>query len=741
MQWVRHRNQTAGYGIHMELSGSILRELPLLREARHHAPHSLLGPRRTGNGMEVRVWLPQARQAWLEDLDHALTPVAEGGLFLWKGDGKLSGESGYLVRWRDAAGNDHISHDPYAFAPDIPIEELEHFSAGRHYRAWQFLGPHPLRRNRVAGTRFAVWAPNAERVSVVGDFNQWDGRRHPMTCRGESGVWELFIPDVNPGALYKYEIRNAATGDIMLRADPCARAFEPPPQPASVVTAPSAWQWGDEQWMSNRPDWQREPVSIYELHPASWWRHPDGRIPDWNELADRLLEWLPRTGFTHVQLMPVTEHPFDGSWGYQSTGYFAATHRHGSADDLRAFVDRLHRHGYGVYADWVPGHFPRDDQALARFDGTMLYEHHDARLGEHPDWGTLIFNYGRNEVRSFLISSALYWLEEFHLDGLRVDAVASMLYLDYGREGREWLPNRYGGNENLDAISFLQEMNTVTHAECPGTVTMAEESTAWPGVSRPVWLGGLGFSMKWNMGWMNDTLTYMSKDPVHRSFDHHDITFPLYYAFDENFILPLSHDEVVHGKRSMLEKMPGDRWQKFANLRALYTWQFTCPGKKLLFMGSEFAVPREWSHENALDWGLLEHAEHGGVLALVADLNRLYREQPALHQHDFDHQGFQWIDCHDAEQSVLSYLRFGGDRHLVIVLNLTPVPRDDYRIGVPSPGPYRELFNSDSRFYGGSDYGNGAILHTREEQWMGRPWSLTLSLPPLGGLVLAPEKP
>ncbi len=715
-----------------------------LRQARHHFPHSILGPRESSQGMEIRAWLPAARRAWIDELDAPMESISASGLFLWRGDGSALSHYPYLLRWQDDHGNEHLSHDAYAFPPVIPRDELESFNAGQHHRIWTMLGPHPCVNRQVSGTRFAVWAPNAERVSVVGNFNQWDGRRHPMSCHQDSGVWELFIPNVAPGELYKYEIRNAASGKVLLRADPCARRFEQPPHPASVVTSRSAWRWSDQDWMAARGDWQHAPISIYELHPGSWQQRDDGGRLDYRELAERLVDWLDRTGFTHVQLMPVTEYPFNDSWGYQATGYFAATRRYGGEDDLRYLVDTLHRNGYGVYADWVPAHFPRDDHALADFDGTPLFEHHEPHLGQHPDWGTLIFNYGRNEVRAFLISSALYWLEQFHLDGLRVDAVASMLYLDYGRDEGDWVPNRHGGNENLDAVSFLRELNTVTHGECPGTVTMAEESTAWPQVSRPTWLGGLGFSMKWNMGWMNDTLTYMQMDPVHRHFHHDQLTFALHYAFTENFILPLSHDEVVHGKRSIVEKMPGDRWQKLANTRLLYCCQFSFPGKKLLFMGNEFGVYSEWDHNVTLDWSLLsshEHAsrEQGGLLAMVRDLNHLYRSLPALHAHDFEPEGFEWIDCHDADQSVLSYLRLGGGSHAVVVLNFTPVPRRNYRIGVPGESPYREIFNSDSRFYGGSDLGNGGLIRTWHSPWMGREHCLELTVPPLGGIILTPE--
>jgi len=706
-----------------------------LREARHCAPHKILGPHPQGKGRAVvRVFLPQAVKAWLEESGAGMESDGSG-LFTWTGAANEL-PTPYSVRYRDEQGTEHLQQDPYAFGPDIDNAALQNFSEGRHHRAWQMLGSHPYAREGVEGTRFAVWAPNAGRVSVVGDFNAWDGRRHPMSCRGSSGVWELFVPGVGPGALYKYEIRHGESGTVFLRADPFARQFETPPQPASVVAPPSGYRWGDGDWPDRRPDWQQAPIAIYEVHLGSWQRGEAGELLDYRQLAQRLVDYLHRTGFTHVQLMPVTEYPFDGSWGYQCTGYFAATVRHGNEEDLRYLVDCLHQHGIGVYMDWVPGHFPKDDQALALFDGTPLYEHQDARMGEHKEWGTLVFNFGRNEVRSFLVSSALYWLEQFHFDGLRVDAVASMLYLDYGRED-DWVPNRHGGNENLEAIQFLQELNTVTHRECPGTVTIAEESTAWPQVTRPVWVGGLGFSMKWNMGWMNDTLAYLEKEPVHRHYHHDAITFAIYYAFDENFILPLSHDEVVHGKRSLLSKMPGDRWQQFANLRLLYTCMYTFPGKKLLFMGDEFGANQEWDHDANLDWDLLGYPEHAGLLKAVADLNRLYLHCSELHRYDFQRQGFEWIDCHDAAQSLLCFRRCDGENSLIVVLNFTPVPRHGYRVGVPEPGLYLEMFNSDSRFYGGSDLGNGQGLQAEQQPWMNQPCSLALDVPPLGGVILA----
>ncbi|HEX7113406.1 MAG TPA: 1,4-alpha-glucan branching protein GlgB, partial [Mizugakiibacter sp.] len=598
---------------------------------------------------------------------------------------------------------------------------------------------HVIERRGVVGTRFAVWAPNAERVSVVGDFNGWDGRRHPMTVHGSSGVWEIFVPDVGAGALYKFELRHRESGRVLLKSDPYGRTFEMRPGTAACVAGPRAFRWSDDAWMAAHPDWRHAPVAIYELHLGAWQRHADGGFAGYAELAEALVRHLAGSGFTHVELLPVTEHPLDDSWGYQSTGFFAPTRRHGLPDDFRAFVDTLHRHGYGVILDWVPGHFPRDDWALAQFDGTALYEHADPRRAEAPHWGSLKFNFARHEVRSFLISSALYWLEEFHLDGLRVDAVASMLYLDYGREDGDWLPNPHGGREDLDAVAFLRELNAAIREHRPRAATIAEESTAWPGVTRAPWLGGLGFTMKWNMGWMHDTLAYLAHDPVHRRYHHDQLTFARWYAFEEQFVLPLSHDEVVHGKRTLLGKMPGDRWQRFANLRLLYAYQFTWPGKKLLFMGQEFGASAEWDFARALDWAEAALPEHAGIRRLVDDLGRLYRERPALHAHDFDAEGFDWIDCHDALQSVLVYLRRGAGEAIVVALNFTPVPRYGYRIGLPQGGRYRELLNSDSHHYGGGDVGNGGAIEAEAVPWMGRAWSASLTLPPLGALLLAPQ--
>ena len=704
-----------------------------LREGREHAPHACLGPL-CEQGNVARVWLPGAVSAWLEPGARAMQCIDAAGLFEWAWPAQSKRED-YRIRWLDEAGQEHVQRDPYAFPLDLKDEDLGLFSHGGDFRAWRLLGAHPMARSGVAGTRFAVWAPNAERVSVIGDFNRWNGLAHPMSVHGASGVWELFIPEIGPGALYKFELRNRNTGEMLVKIDPFARRLEMRPRTACIVDGEAGHVWDDATWLLRRRDWQRSPMAVYELHAGSWRRHDDGRFLDYRELADALLPELLELGFTHVELMPITEHPFDGSWGYQTIGYFAPTSRFGSPDDLRYFVDMLHRNGIGVILDWVPGHFPKDSHGLARFDGTALFEHADPRRGETAEWGTLAFNFARDEVRSFLISSAICWLEEFHIDGLRIDAVAAMLYLDYGREDGNWVANMHGGNENLEAVSFLQALNTVTHRECPGSMTIAEESTSWPAVTRPVHLGGLGFSMKWNMGWMHDTLAYFRHEPVHRRFHHDSLTFGLLYAHTENFVLPLSHDEVVHGKGSLLDKMPGDRWQKFANLRLLYSYMYAYPGKKLLFMGAELAVPSEWSHDDELPHGLKEEADHAGVRRLLVDLNAVYSTRSALYLEEFDSEGFEWIDCHDADQSVLSFLRRGGGEMLVAVCNFTPVPRYEYRIGVPTPGRYREVLNSDASLYGGSNVGNLGSVEAEALPWMGRPWSLSLTLPPLAAVM------
>ncbi|CAB1370731.1 1,4-alpha-glucan branching protein GlgB [Denitratisoma oestradiolicum] len=714
------------------------KKLTALLEAREHDPFALLGLHPHGRGWRLRVLRPHASHVQME-IDGRLEPMERQGasdLFEWRGDVR---PEFYWLRIGEA-GRELRLRDPYAFPPRPSEHDLFLFSEGNNSQAYRLLGAVPETRDGIGGVCFRTWAPNAARVSVVGDFNRWDGRTHPMASLGASGCWELFIPDLPTGSLYKFEIRNRASGAVMAKADPYARQFEKRPATAARVTA-SRHAWQDRDWMAARTqwDWLHSPMSIYEAHPGSWMRHPDGRFYSYRELAERLVPYLADMGYTHLELMPVMEHPLDESWGYQCTGFFAPSARFGDPDDFRFLVDACHQSGIGVILDWVPGHFPRDEWALAHYDGSALYEHEDPAQKIHPDWGTYVFNYGRNEVRSFLMSSAHYWLSEFHVDGLRVDAVASMIYLDYSRKAGEWRPNRHGGRENLEAIGFLRAMNEMVHREFPGALTIAEESTAWPMVSRPVYLGGLGFSMKWNMGWMNDTLDYMTKDPIYRRYHHDCLTFGQLYAYTENFVLPLSHDEVVHGKGSLLGKMPGDGWQRFANLRLLLTYQMTSPGKKLTFMGNELGQPWEWSEAGELPWSLLQYPAHGGVQRLARDLNRLHRELPPFHELDFDSQGFSWIDCHDGDQSVIAWLRLGRDgSHAVVALNFTPVPRPNYRIGVPAPGAYREILNSDSRHYGGSDMGNSGALCAEAHPWMGRPASLVLTLPPLAGVVLVP---
>jgi 1,4-alpha-glucan branching enzyme len=622
------------------------------------------------------------------------------------------------------------------------------FGEGHWLRAWEKMGARPAEIDGVRGYTFVVWAPNARRVSVVGDFNAWDGRAHLMRNLGASGLWETFVPGMADGAVYKFEIQGQA-GPPFTRADPFALRAELPPQTASITSAITGYAWRDEAWMTARQA-DREasldrPMAIYEVHPGSWRRNPQEghRRLTWRELAAELIPYVTRLGFTHIELLPVMEHPFDGSWGYQVTGFYAPTSRYGSPDDFRYFVDECHLHGVGVLLDWVPGHFPKDAHGLARFDGTALYEHEDPRQGEHQDWGTLIFNYGRHEVRNFLVANALYWLEAFHADGLRVDAVASMIYLDYSRDPGQWVPNKHGGRENLEAIDFLRELNTLTHQHAPGTVMIAEESTAFPAVSRPTWVGGLGFTYKWNMGWMHDILTYVSKDPVYRRWEHRHLTFSMLYAWNENFILPFSHDEVVHGKGAMVAKIPGDAWQKSATLRALYGFMYAHPGKKLLFMGGEFGQWREWNHDASLDWHLLDHPLHAGLQRFVEDLNGLYAREPALYEIDFESPGFEWIDCNDYESSVISLMRLGrapGDR-VVVVLNWTPLVRHDYRVGVPEPGYYRELLNSDASTYGGSNVGNEGGRAAEPVPAHGHPHSLVLTIPPLGVLFLKRDVP
>ena len=633
--------------------------------------------------------------------------------------------------------------DPAHTGTILTDYDLYLFGEGNHTRIYDKLGAHPVTMNGTQGTHFAVWAPNAEWVSVVGDFNAWDGRAHRLSSVGQSGIWAAFVPGAHVGQRYKFEL-HTRRGELLIKADPYGFAFEVPPLSASVICRLD-YEWRDRDWMRRRDafeSWLHKPMSVYEVHLGSWARIPEegDRYLSYRELAARLIPYIKEMGFTHIELLPVMEHPFSGSWGYQVTGFFAPTSRFGDPVEFKAFVDECHGNDIGVILDWVPGHFPKDAHALARFDGTALYEHEDPRQGEHRDWGTLIFNYGLNEVRNFLLANALFWLHEYHVDGLRVDAVASMLYLDYSRHEGEWVSNRFGGRENLEAIEFMRQMNTLTHAEHPGSITIAEESTAWPSVSRPTYVGGLGFTYKWNMGWMNDILEYVRLDPVHRRWHHNHLTFSLLYAFTENFILPFSHDEVVHGKGSMFAKIPGDDWQKAATLRALYGFMYAHPGKKLLFMGAEFGQGREWNYDSSLDWHLLEQPLHAGLRRYVADLNRLYRSERALHEVDFDAAGFQWIDCNDSDNSVVSFSRraHDGGAPVMAILNFTPVPRHGYRIGVPA-GTYIELLNSDAEMYGGGNIGNAGLVATEPIASHGYNDSLRLVLPPLGCLILKPS--
>jgi 1,4-alpha-glucan branching enzyme len=714
-------------------------DLEKLVEARHHDPFSVLGKHTVKGQTLVRVYIPSAEEVTIAEGDLPMQRIEGTDIFEWQGNAKIPEQ--YRLIWRDKDHREHITHDPYSFPVQVSDFDMHLFSEGKHWHAYRFFGSHVHEADGIGGVRFAVWAPNAERVSVVGDFNGWDGRAHPMRSHGSNGIWELFIPDIGPGSFYKFEIRNRQQGDVFYKSDPYGQQFEVRPKTAAVVTNNQPYAWKDAKWLEKRQkwDWLHSPMSIYEVHLGSWQRGPEGELLNYRELAKRLVEYVTEMGFSHIELMPITEHPFDGSWGYQTTGYYAPTSRYGTPDDFRYFVDYCHQHNIGVFLDWVPAHFPKDAHGLARFDGTALYEHEDPRKGEHLDWSTLIYNYSRYEVKNFLLSSALFWLEEFHMDGLRVDAVASMLYLDYSRE--DWIPNEHGGRENLEAIDFMRELNAVAHGEHPGVLMMAEESTSWPQVTRPTDSGGLGFSLKWNMGWMNDTLTYMAKETIHRKYHQDMLTFSMLYAFTENFLLPFSHDEVVHGKQSMVNKMPGDEWQRFANLRALYTYMFTHPGKKLLFMGTEFAQGIEWNSANILDWYVLDYAFHQGIQRLVTDLNKLYHNSEALYHYEFEWQGFEWIDCHDAEQSVLVFLRKSDEDMLIVAINFTPVPRHYYRIGVPKPGVYHEVFNSDAEYYGGSNVGNGAmILMAEDKPWMERPYSMGITLPPLGAIVLKPPE-
>jgi len=722
-----------------------------LVEGRHHNPFEILGPHEVDaagrRALAIRAYLPQSTQAWVIDPAHQRTQpmrkIHPAGLYEAICPATESEMSNYLLRVADSRGNETMTHDPYAFPPLLTDYDLYLLGEGNHWQCYHKLGAQIRTVNGVQGVNFAVWAPNADGVSIVGDFNNWDARRHAMRKHIPGGIWELFVPGLTAGTIYKYHVRRR--GEIHEKSDPFGFGAELPPRTASKVVDLSTYEWQDQHWLATRHQANAldAPISVYEVHLGSWRRPGDDpkRWMTYRELAHELVNYCREMGHTHLELLPVSEHPFTGSWGYQTVGYYAATSRYGTPQDFMYFVDYCHQNGIGVILDWVPAHFPRDAHGLRQFDGTALYEHEDPRQGEHPDWGTMIFNYGRNEVRNFLISNALFWMDKYHIDGLRVDAVASMLYLDYSRKEGEWVPNQFGGRENLPAIDFIKQFNEQVHLQHPGTLTIAEESTAWPGVSRPTYLGGLGFSLKWNMGWMNDTLRYMRHEPIHRKYHHDELTFSLIYAFHENFVLPLSHDEVVHGKGALLDQMPGDLWQKFANLRLLYTYMWTHPGKKLLFMGGEIGQWREWNHDESLDWHLLQWESHTGLKKFMSDLNHLYRREPALHQVDFDGNGFEWVDCHNYQESILVYLRKAKNPQdfVVVACNFTPVTRDEYFIGVPESGRYVEIFNSDSMYYAGSNFGNGPnILHAHDRGAQGRPFAIPVKLPPLGVVVLKP---
>jgi 1,4-alpha-glucan branching enzyme len=707
-------------------------ELDRLAGGAHHDPHSILGAHLGPDGLTIRTLRPLAEKVelLLDGEAYVMRHVAHGVFAVTVP--AMDKVPDYRLRVSYAGAAPYEAGDPYRHWPTLGEIDLHLIGEGRHERLWEVLGARFMRHEDVEGTAFSVWAPNARGVRVVGDFNHWDGAGFPMRSLGRSGVWELFLPDLRPGERYKFAILGV-DGVWRVKADPMARRTEVPPATASVIER-SAYEWADDAWMTERPSRRprEEPMSIYEVHLGSW--RPG---LSYRELAEELVRYVVDMGFTHVEFLPVAEHPFGPSWGYQVTSYYAPTARFGSPDDFRHLVDRLHRAGVGVLLDWVPAHFPMDDWALARFDGTPLYENADPSRGEHPDWGTYVFDFGRNEVRNFLVANALYWLREYHIDGLRVDAVASMLYLDYSRREGEWTPNVYGGRENLDAVEFLKEMNALCYREAPGIVTIAEESTAWPGVSRPVYLGGLGFGFKWNMGWMHDTLAYLRREPVFRQYHHHQMTFSLMYAYSENFVLPLSHDEVVHGKGSLLGKMPGDEWQRFANLRALFGFMWAHPGKQLLFMGGEFGQGSEWSEQRGLDWWVLDFDFHQGVQRLVRDLNRLYGETPALYTQDYTPDGFRWIDADDAPGNVFSFLRYGTDGSIIAcVANFSGGPHEDYHLGLPEEGQWDEVVNTDAYEYAGSGVGNMGAIEAVAEPRHGLPYSTVLRVPPLGTVWL-----
>ncbi|MBW2107643.1 MAG: 1,4-alpha-glucan branching protein GlgB [Deltaproteobacteria bacterium] len=735
--------------IHPLATGISVHDLERLIRVEHRDPHSILGAHPFAlegcKGVVIRAFHPDAVRA--EVLIKGRNPVSmelchPGGLFACFVPRRRL-PLRYRLRFHFNNGSTWESDAPYRFLPTLGETDLYLAGEGTHYRLYDKLGAHLRTMDSVSGVSFAVWAPNAMRVSVVGSFNGWDGRLFPMRAMGASGIWEIFVPELGPGTLYKYEIKTAS-GHLRIKADPFAFASELRPATASVVWDINAYSWRDTSWMARREkrDWRHQPMAIYEVHLGSWMRVPDeqNRWMTYRELAPKLVRHVKKFGFTHVELMPVAEHPLDASWGYQVTGYYAPTSRYGTPDDFKFLVDTCHRNGIGVILDWVPAHFPKDDWSLRLFDGTALYEHADPREGEHVEWGTLIFNFGRHEVRNFLIANALFWLDKYHIDALRVDAVASMLYLDYGKQNGQWIPNRYGGNENLEAIAFFRQLHEALYRRFPGCFTVAEESTAWSGVTVPAYAGGLGFGFKWDMGWMHDTLLYFSKDPVHRKHHHNNLTFSMVYAYSENFILPFSHDEVVYGKGSLLRKMPGDEWQRFANLRLLIAYMYTHPGKKLLFMGTELASWDEWDYQKGLDWNLGSDPMRQKFQRFLQDLGEFYHKARALWELDPEPEGFAWIDCNDAENSVVSYVRLGKKDHLVCVLNLTPVPRHGYRIGVPNPTGYRERINSDSKYYGGSNLGNLNFVKADKIPMHGFDQSICLTLPPLACLILEPGR-
>jgi 1,4-alpha-glucan branching enzyme len=743
-------------------SANFDRDIELLVRGEHSDPFAVLGPHwieQDGKHLlAIRVLRPNATEVtvlWGKKAEpqHAIQ-IHPAGLFearipatgVAKPLNQAVPPNVYRLQIRFSDENVFETYDPYVFPPVLTEYDLYLSAEGTHYQKYEKLGAHVREVAGVRGVHFGVWAPNARRVSVVGNFNFWDGRVHPMRHRGSSGIWELFIPGLDEGELYKFEILSSVGSQVGLKTDPYGFAGEMRPNNASVVRTIDDHKWKDTAWMESRPlrDWLHSPMTIYELHAGSWRRRPEeeNRWLTYRELAEELLPYVKRMGFTHIELLPIMEHPLDASWGYQTVGYFAVTSRFGSPADFMYFVDRCHQQEIGVILDWTPAHFPRDAHGLGLFDGTHLYEHADPRRGAHPDWGTLVFNYGRNEVKNFLVSNALFWLDKYHLDGLRVDAVASMLYLDYSRKPGEWIPNTFGGRENLEAIAFLKHLNEVLHSRHPGALMIAEESTSWPAVSRPTYVGGLGFDLKWNMGWMNDTLRYFALDPLFRQHHHNELTFSMIYAFQENFVLPLSHDEVVHGKRTLLEKMPGDDWQKFANLRLLFGYMYAHPGKKLLFMGSELAERNEFWEEGSVDWSLEESPSHRGVQRLLADLNRLHATERPFFEVDFEWAGFEWIDANDSAASILSFIRRARNPEdfVVVVCNFTPVLRLDYRIGVSAAGYYREILNSDSSYYEGSDAGNAGGVRAEPIPWNGRPWSIKLKVPPLAAVYFKPQR-